>query len=565
MKLPPKLQLSRPTTVFWGYAFIILAIVLPWFLKPGYLFFIDFVWSPKIIVDWHNSWVVFYIIIKALSYFLASAFIQKFILSLILLTVLLGGRRLVKGTFLVFNGEPAYIPNKWLVFVLSLFALFNPFVYDRLMYGQVGVVASFGFLLLALGYLLPCFKRINFKGMIWFGIFSGLTILFSIHSIFFLIIIFSLFIISALFKPIVEWRTLLKSLFFIAIIILIINLSWLISSFGKSSRASLDNISRQDLIAFQTAGKTPVETVSNVLLMSGFWGKEQFRYFDLTDAHGWQRSFLLLTPIILYGVWISFRKRERAEKMLSIGLLIIFVLAVMLAVGIKTPIARDLTLFLYDHLPFYKGFREPQKWVAVIVPIYLFYLTVGISHLKDFKLIQSKRYWSAIILGAIIIMQAPSLLWGFNRQINSTEYPNDWHEVNKFLVGRSAQSDSCSDRVLFLPWHMYMSFNWVGKVIANPASSFFSCPVVSGTNMEFGGIYDNSRNADSAAIDAWLAKQGRNKTSAMADAPVLTGAPIHYIILAKEVDWENYTWLNNLSYLRLIKETPTLFVYEINF
>jgi hypothetical protein len=104
---------------------------------------------------------------------------------------------------------------------------------------------------------------------------------------------------------------------------------------------------------------------------------------------------------------------------------------------------------------------------------------------------------------------------------------------------------------------MYLSFNWTGKVIANPAPVFFICPVISGTNMEYGGIYDNSQSGNGQAVTAWLASAGRE------GVPRVSGAAPRYIILAKEVDWEKYDWLNGLSYLRLIKETATLLVYEI--
>jgi hypothetical protein len=240
-------------------------------------------------------------------------------------------------------------------------------------------------------------------------------------------------------------------------------------------------------------------------------------------------------------------------------LLVVFIIAVLLAVGIKAPIVRGLTTFLYEHLPLYKGLREPQKWVAVIIPIYLFYLTLGVSGLTKFRIIIKNKVLSGIILSVIIVMLAPSLLWGFNRQVKPTMYPNDWLEVNNLLLSKSSQSKSCSDRILFLPWHLYMSFDWAGKIIANPAPNFFPCPVLSGTNMEYGGIYDNSGNFNSDAIMDWLKLKGEG------GMPTLIGESVRYVILAKEVDFKSYLWLNDLSYLQLIKETENLFVYEVRY
>jgi hypothetical protein len=69
--------------------------------------------------------------------------------------------------------------------------------------------------------------------------------------------------------------------------------------------------------------------------------------------------------------------------------------------------------------------------------------------------------------------------------------------------------------------------------------------------MEWGDIYDNSGNPQSQKIEEWIAAAGKIDTP---DA--------HYIILAKELDWHNYAWLNDLQYLKLVKATPTLLVYE---
>jgi hypothetical protein len=214
-------------------------------------------------------------------------------------------------------------------------------------------------------------------------------------------------------------------------------------------------------------------------------------------------------------------------------------------------------MFLYDHLPLYKGLREPQKWVAAIIPIYLFFLTLGAARLAKVKVVVNNRIVGGLLLAAVIVMQAPSLLWGFNRQVWPTPYPDDWYQVNKLLLSRSAASHECSDQILFLPWHLYMSFNWIGKIVANPAPAFFACPVLSGTDMEWGGIYDNSTDPNSAAVAAFLAARGKG------GAPKLTGSPVRYIVLAKELDYASYLWLKDLPYVKPLLETRTLLVYEV--
>lgn len=548
-----KLKFNKPSASFVGYALIILMIILPWFFNSGYLFFVDGTWGPNIILNWTQSWFLFNLLVKALAFIFPIFFLQKLFITGILTLILLGGRILVKTILEYFSESKNY--SRGLVLVLSLFVLFNPFVYDRALYGQFNVLFAYGCLLFIAAYLFKAWQTLNFKYLYLAAIFSAIALMFSVHFIFLLAPFYLLFIIGLFFKKAYRQKKFWLALFFSIIIVLGINTNWLIALVTKTS--SLNNfieqgITTQDLIAFQTAGKTPTETLTNVLFMSGFWGKDQFRYFDLTDVPSWQRSFILLTPIILYGVYLSFRKRNREVKIFSSGLLIIFVLSFFLAIGIKSPLTSGLTLFLYDHLPLYKGLREPQKWVAIIIPIYLFYLTIGTWRLTKTKIIANNLLTSGLILGAIIIMQTSALFWGFNRQIQSTPYPKDWYAANDYIKAQ----DSCQQQNLFLPWHMYMSFSWVRKIIINPAQAFFTCPMISGTNMEWGGIYDNSTNKEGQTIESWLQTHGDNKE-------ILTKLNVGHIILTKELDWRAYDWIGQLKYVKLIKATPMFMIYEI--
>ncbi|MFA5184152.1 MAG: hypothetical protein WC456_01350 [Patescibacteria group bacterium] len=572
-KLLNKLKFYNPLSLFWAYILVILMIVAPWFLKSGHLFFTDMVWGTNIPLNWISSGFLLNLIIKGFSFVFSFAILEKIFIAAVLFLILFGGRVLVKAILEYRDtdqGEKAPIavlsfPSRGSIFILSLFALFNPFVYDRALYGQFGILAAYGCLLFVLAYLLEASRTFNFKLLWRAALFTAIALLFSIHFIFLLVPFYLLFLISVFFrrqeiKAAGQTKKFWLALLFSFFIVLIVNANWLIALALKASPLANfvdQGITAQDLAAFQTAGKTPGETLSNVLLMSGFWGKDQYRYLDLTTTPGWQRSFIFLAPLIIYGVFISFRRRSKKEKIFSVGLILIFIAAVVLAFGVKVPLVRGLNLFLYDHLPFYKGLREPQKWVAVIIPIYLYYLTIGAAKLRQAKIASANRAVAGVILAAVIIMAAPSLLWGFNRQVIPTPYPADWYETDQFLINRAAQSYGCNDRILFLPWHLYMHFNWVGKIVANPAPHFFTCQILSGTNMEWGGIYDNSQSADGQIIAAWLADQGRS------GAPLLAGSPVRYIILAKEVDFASYLWLNTRPYLQLIKETPTLLVYEI--
>jgi len=560
-----KPPLKKFFLVFWPYLLTIMVIVLPWFFHSGYLFLTDMVWGPKIVLDWTSAAFLLNLLIKGLSFVLTIPFLEKIFIAGVLTVILLGGRLLVKNVLEYDRAETGGGSANGLVFVLSLFALFNPFVYDRALYGQFGILLAYGCMLFTIAYLFKAWQTLDLKNLRWAAVFNAVTFLFSLHFIFLLLPFYLLFAIGLYgkrreIKAGDGGKKLLPSLLLYLLIVAVLNANWLIALFVTTSPLTnfvQQGITNQDLVAFATAGKNGAEVFRNVLLMSGFWGKDQFRYLDLTTTPGWQRSFILLAPLILYGVYRGLRRPGRGAKIFTASLLAVFVLAVVLAVGIKSGLTRNFVMFLYDHLPLYKGLREPQKWVADIIPIYLFFLTLGAARLAKVKVVVNNRIVGGLLLAAVIVMQAPSLLWGFNRQVHQTPYPDDWYQVNKLLLSRSATSHECSDQILFLPWHLYMSFNWIGKIVANPAPAFFACPVISGTDMEWGGIYDNSTDPNGAAVAAWLAARGKG------GALKLAGSPIRYIVLAKELDYASYLWIKDLHYVKPLLETRTLFVYEV--
>ncbi|MBU4481718.1 hypothetical protein KKH59_05440, partial [Patescibacteria group bacterium] len=332
-----------------------------------------------------------------------------------------------------------------------------------------------------------------------------------------------------------------------------INFNWLYGAFfGESKTPKFVEITEQDLAAFKTRGETAFEVVQNVFLMSGFWGMEQFRYESLKNIkENWGRSFYFLLPVIILGLVYNFKDKEK--RGLNIGLIIIYVTAFVLALGIALPITSKITLWLFNELPFYKGLREPQKWVAVMAAVYEVLLVCGLVQLFKRKIVINNKGLTSFLLTFIILLQAPLMVWGGAGQIRPIEYPKDWYEMNDFIV----KETNCQKKILFLPWHLYLSFKWVGNIIANPSPSFFQCPVIFGENMEFGGIFGHSAEPDKREVERWALNVGR--TNLLEENKLNIG----YIVLAKEVDWQNYLWLGNYPNIKLVKETENLLVYKV--
>jgi len=344
--------LTRIKIKSWlAYVGLIFIIVCPWFFQRGYLFFTDMAWGPNMLLPhWTSSWFCLILLVKGLGLILPIDLIEKLFIAAVLAIILWGGYKIARGL----------TANKAILFLGSAFALFNPFVYDRLMYGQVGMLLGFGFLLAAFSCLLDSYTAISKKRPILFsGIYSGLSLLFVPQFIFFFVPAYLVFVILILIKDKKQldrakiWQV--GACFLLtALIIAIINWSWLYKAFvpnHDSPSISQEEITIKDLEAFKSAGENWFQTAENVFLMSGFWGAEQHRYENLQNIkNNWGRSFYLLLPIIILGAAVSLRDKQK--RVLTIVLLVIFFLFFILALGIALPLTAKAVIWLFYHVPF---------------------------------------------------------------------------------------------------------------------------------------------------------------------------------------------------------------------
>lgn len=532
---------------YFPYVLIVSCITLPFFLNSGYVFLVDFNFGPNVSADILNSNFLVVLIIKILSLFYFYPFGEKLFISLVLFLVLLGGKKIAEHLS----------QNRWIVIITSLFLLFNPFVYQRIMYGQISIVGAFGLLCLSLGYSLSYIKEGKNSNLYMWSILNALSFQFSTHFVF-LSFLLNFSFLAILFFLKTDKRKLLKIILVLLFCAITLNLNWILGYIIKPSQLNFNQrFTYDDLEAFQISGQNGLEALGNVVMMSGFWAKERGIYVDLSGVGQiWGTSFLLLLPIILAGLFFGLRKKEHRPMLL--GLIFIFFIAVILAVGIRLPVSREITYWLFNNVPFYKGLRESGKWVSLIVVIYGILLALGLEHLSKYKIIRENKTLSVVLICLLIVMQSPFLLFGFYGQTRPVNYPEDWKEINKYIASQQ-DGKYCKDLVLFLPWHLYMSFSWIdNRLIANPANSFFSCKIIQGTNMEWAGIYDNSGDKNGMIIEQWI------KEKKSVDFFKNNGLNIKYIILAKEVDWQEYQWIDKIDGLKIEKETDNLKLYRVN-
>ncbi|MEA3449714.1 MAG: hypothetical protein U9Q85_01930, partial [Patescibacteria group bacterium] len=222
-------------------------------------------------------------------------------------------------------------------------------------------------------------------------------------------------------------------------------------------------------------------------------------------------------------------------------------------------IFKPINDWLFAHIGFWSGFRDSQKWSGLLVLSYAYFATFGAYAFIEKVMVFNFKIWpyarTAIFVFPIIFTYT---VWGgFARQIQPVWYPEEWHQVNEIL-----NSDSDDFKVLFLPWHQYLSLDFNNYLISiNPARSFFDKHIIQGENMEIGYIF--SQSADSAYMDIERAILNE-KQSPEAVLGFLVDNNIKYIINYKNLTNKDYIQYNFLNSPNLLKtEYMGLTLFEI--
>jgi len=242
------------------------------------------------------------------------------------------------------------------------------------------------------------------------------------------------------------------------------------------------------------------------------------------------------------------------------------IVSVVLAVGVAHPFTKPVFMFLYNRLPFFKGYREPQKFVALLVLAYAFLGALGldglIAMIRNSKSIYNEFLRKVGKSGVVVLACALPLIytypifWGFSGQLHSVDYPRSWYKANDILNSESRESG----KVLFLPWHMYMEFDFARNPgpIYNPAQLFFDRAVIQGDNMEVYGIHSDSTNSISKRIEHLLMQGKRLENLGDRLVPLNIG----YVMLSKNADYWNYGFLYKQKDLKVIYDTSEIVLFK---
>ena len=534
------------------YLLLSFAIFLPLF-RPGYILTLDMIWTANknylaeyFLCSSVGGQAPFLAILQFIEVFLPAWATQKMILFSVFLICGISAHISVPS-------ESVY--GKY--FAGTLYAV-NPFTYTRFLAGHLYLLLAYAFVPLAV----MSFYDFLQDGVRWKRVLLWTTVvaIFNMH-ILFMVLLLQLCIFLFVIADAGERRAdVIRHVLRLGLVFVAVNMFWILPVFSVVSGGSsaLSHISTLDLSAFTGRGTISGNILISLAMMYGFWREGYVYPFHL--APKW--VFVVLFAMILYFVVQGFS--FGGKKHLHRGLALSALISLVLASGVTYPFFAPVFTFLFEHFFIFRGMRDSQKFVGVLVLVYSFLGGMGVDELfTDFrnnkrikKLSKSKnKICSAAIIAIILavpLLYSFTTFNGFHGQIKPKDYPSEWYEVNEFLKNDTRDFD-----LLFFPWHLYMTFRWSDRRIANPAPIFFEKPVIYGQNVEVGSIQIQSSNPTQHYIEYLLEHRGNIRNFGELIAPLNVG----YVILAKDLDYHLYDFLYEQSDLTVVMENEELAVF----
>jgi hypothetical protein len=374
--------------------------------------------------------------------------------------------------------------------------MMNPFAYERM---ATQPQIYLGIILIGYGlyFLLSYYENSRNRWIILASVSMGLSLAFFPHAaymIFFVYFFYALFFLrtwKSFWYLIIGW-----------IIILIINLNWLLAPVWgmTSSVVSIWDFDYSNLDAFQTRSLAPLGVGMTNLLLYWFWWETSHLVRPWFMSPYWYIWWSLI--IIVSSIWLIMAIRVEKLRKYALSLSILGFISFVLGLGIATPWSRPIIEWAYDSLPYFRGYREPQKWIGILMIVqgifFIIWTTSIFWSIKDIFF----RYIALFFLILCLLFWSPGMMWGFRGQLTTTIYPETLEIARDSLLN----SDH-TGRLLILPWHSYMACDWTrGKVVANSLSTYFS-PIQTtvADNIEMiGKLYSNSQSKESAIIEWFL-------------------------------------------------------------
>jgi hypothetical protein len=536
--------------------------------RPGFIFALDMVPTPvwRLPADITSSYP-FYASLHLLNIIVPGDILQKLLLSAIFLVTGLGAHSLARAVERSLQKPSA----SYGAYVSGLLYVVNPYVYSRFMAGQYTVLLGYALLPWFARSLLRLLQQPRWQQAIRTGLWITAIGIVSLHSLGLVGLLAAGGVVAALWharysrgerakpaqstlpgtaqrQPPTLRKLTVCSLVAVAVFAIASSFWLLPLALGRgSTAAAIHGFGAGDQQAFATVGSGAFGRLAHVGRLEGFWAEDTglYRVPDELGAVWWLALVVFLTLVAAGG--LRYWRYGSRAGVVTLGAATLA--AALLAAGIGIN-------WLSQHIPLFAGYREPHKFTGLVALAYALCAGSGVVAAISWIPRRAKQFTPALvaILLPLPYLFTPPMLLGASGQLAVAPYPGGWAHVNAVL-----DRDTASYQVLFLPWHLYMHFNFAETIVANPAANFFDKPTLISNNPEFGGSSPSSHNPAVNVLSKNILPADTRRTDLGAK---LAHLQIKYVILANEADADTYSYLAYQTDLRTIYHDDTITLYQ---
>jgi hypothetical protein len=555
------------------------ALLILWtMLLPGYILSLDLVFGPHYFIGPLNTGgfinsLPISLLLKGLYYTLPGWVIEKIILLALFFII----------PYLSYKFLP--VPKKVSVQIFAaLIYTANLFVYDRMIAGQWLVLYAYAFFPLYLHYLFKTTEKPSFRNNFILVFLSAVIGIFSLQ--FFVLTLVTTYAWLHIWtvntlrkKKYADFGAIyIRGIAGLGVLAAFTSYWWIPSLFRANPiEASFGAAHWQ---AFAASGHGHIPVLLNLSVLGGFWaeGQSWANYFAWPQDHVtfWVAACAVLVLVII-GLIKMFRTsilRSLAWYFSALG-----VIGFVCGTGAADTIFAPINIYLYQHVTLWDGFRDSQKFVALLALSYAVLAGYGfdfisrkISAWKSPPAVRLVPY--VLPLFFIIPILFGMFEWGgFAKQLRPVWHPQSWYSADAIL-----QKDTAADlaskagtpgaaaapvKVLILPWQGYFSLSFNNDLItANPAQQFFGQEAVISQNVRLDQVYDQNHDPSYMALDYAIRHNSPQNGESM-DA-YLKSQGIGYVIFLQDIrstdtftyqflQSPNFTMIANFGELQLFK------------
>jgi len=417
----------------------------------------------------------------------------------------------------------------------GLFYAVNPFVFDRLYAGQLGVLLGYALLPFAVDALLNAAE--NPHGVARAAGWSAVAVMMDEHFAWILVPVTVGILLTQPHRVPASIRLAGTALGAAAISSYLLVPPVLA---GTSPAGPLGQ-----LAAYRTQGDPRLGLLVNVAGLYGFFRPGPTEPKNVLS--GWPAVLAALLVVVAIGYAAVLRDPERRRNGLAV--LAAGVAGYFLALGDQGP-TGGLFKLAYEHVPGFVMMREPDKFAVLIALAYAYGFGQGIA----WAILQSRakgpRFAAIALAGVLPLIYTPNLFGGLGGEVKASSFPSSW-SVAERLVGQ--------DTALFLPWREYFPTPFTDqRMIVNPAAQYFGGNVLLSQDPGSGYAFA-AQDPEHVFLDRVIGPPIDPQTAQAA----LAGLGVRFVVLAKVADWRGFADVADVPGIRLVYSSPTLDLFSV--